>query len=684
VLGPVFRTYEPQRDRLIAVKAFRLDIVPEDVARLADALRRLVAAGIAHPNLVPVIDAGLEGTTAYLAMEYVAGETLDVALRHIAPAPLDRALTMLGPIAEALDAAWASGWGHGSLHVRDVFLAPGSAEVLVSGAGIVAALESVGIKPPIRRPYAAPERVAGEACDARADVYALGAIAHEILTRRRPAGPGEQDGALATTVSPERRVLVRRVLSSALASDPAHRFATATAFVEALAAIERGEDPTARLPELASSDDRETPAATLIAPALDLPAVAAPAPLANAAEEWSSPSPTRTPAPASLFDAPTRVHHTLDFERAPDDDVLPPPVEVPQAGADDFPAFPDEGAAPPVPDTAAPTVVYEPASADLADESPMRSVLEREFEPARQFEAEPEFEPRRDPDPAPEPPERFATFASRPRAEERETTRALGSILSAGPDFVPTRFPWGAVVAAALAGIALGGVGGYQFGLSRGGPAGAAPPPAVATAPPATATPGRVGAPGDTDVTVPPAPDPSRTQAAQQAPSPASVARTTRGRLAIRTVPTGGLVSLNGQTQGVAPQTIGDLPLGEHSIQVARPGYRTATQRVTLTADEPSRDVTVRLVRAAAPRPSPPPATTGFLTVNTRPAGARVFVDGRVVGQTPLSRTSLSPGSHPVRIEMTGYRTISTTIVVKAGEVTPVSVSLERGSGLYF
>src|SRR5262249_30283063 len=61
VLGPVFRTYDPQRDRLIAVKAFRLDLVPEDVARLADALRRLAAASPVHANLVPAVDAGLEG-----------------------------------------------------------------------------------------------------------------------------------------------------------------------------------------------------------------------------------------------------------------------------------------------------------------------------------------------------------------------------------------------------------------------------------------------------------------------------------------------------------------------------------------------------------------------------------------------------------------------------------------------
>ena len=214
-LGPVFRTYEPQRDRLVAVKAFRLDLVPEQVAELANSLRRLVGAKLTHPAIVAALDAGLEGTIAYLAMEYVAAETLDVALRHLAPAPLDRAWPILGRIAEAIDSGWAAGHGHGALHPRDVFVTPASQDIRVSGFGVVHALEHVGVKAPLRRPYSAPERVAGEPFDIGADVFSLGAIAHELLTGRRPAGPGEQDGALTTGTTPEQRVMIRRILSGA-------------------------------------------------------------------------------------------------------------------------------------------------------------------------------------------------------------------------------------------------------------------------------------------------------------------------------------------------------------------------------------------------------------------------------------------------------------------------------------
>ena len=273
VLGPVFRTFDPQRDRLVAVKAFRLEILPEQVARLADALRRLATAVPEHPGIVRPLEAGLEGTTAYLASEYVAAETLDVALRHLAPAPLARALPILAKLADAIDAAWEAGTGHGALHPRDVFVSversigsepPGAKppeivfDVRLTGVGVASALESIGVKGPVRRPYAAPERVNGEPWDLRADVYSLGAIAHELLTRRRPAGSGEQDGALTTDTSAEQRVQIRRVLSAVLAERPQHRFQSARAFTDALEAVSRGE-AVAAIPEIELEDDEVAP-----------------------------------------------------------------------------------------------------------------------------------------------------------------------------------------------------------------------------------------------------------------------------------------------------------------------------------------------------------------------------------------------------------------------------------------
>ena len=234
VLGPVFRSYDPQRDRLIAVKAFKLDIVPEDAERLAELLRAQCDGPSPDRTLVRLLETGVTGSTAYVAMEFATGESLDVALRHLAPLSLDRALPMLEAVAGAIDTAWAGGTGHGALHPRDIIVAPGTLDVRVTGFGIRPALETIGVVTAPRRPYSAPERGAAQPWDARADVYSLGAIAHELLTGRRPLGSGE----------PEESTLLHRVLAKAMAANPDDRFESARAFVDALDAVENSQEAT--------------------------------------------------------------------------------------------------------------------------------------------------------------------------------------------------------------------------------------------------------------------------------------------------------------------------------------------------------------------------------------------------------------------------------------------------------
>jgi serine/threonine protein kinase len=425
VLGPVFRTYDPQRDRLVAVKAFRLDIVPEEVARLAESLRRLAASEVRQPTMVAVLDAGLEGTTAYLAMEYVSAETLDVALRHLAPASLDAALPVLSQIAEAVDEGWAAGLGHGALHPRDVFVAASTHEVRVTGFGVVSALESVGVKTPARRPYSAPERVAGEPWDIRADVYSLGAIAHELLTRRRPAGPGEQDGTLATGTSPRQRVVIRRVLSAALAERPEHRFPSARAFLAALSAVAHGET-VVTLPEGADEEDGQEARPPAPVPAIVVPTSA----------ESSEPQGDQVVGTAS---------HSADVV----------PLPSPALGADGPWPLPDPSPAgdvasrpPEVPDSAR-------AGSAAADRW------------APKIEGAPAVPVR-----AARPPSVSLGGPSR------------GSLLLAPPPIVEApSFPWLAIGAATVAALVLGGVIGYGVGLRRGRPSPVPAAPVVTARP---------------------------------------------------------------------------------------------------------------------------------------------------------------------------------------------------------
>lgn len=237
-LGPVFRTYEPTRDRLVAVKAFRLDITPEQSHALADELAKASDAGLFHPSIVEPIAAGVEGTVAYRAEEYVAAESLDAAIRHHAPARPDRALQFVTQLAGAIDFARASGIGHGALHLRDIFVTP--EEARASGFGVVEALERTGVRAPVRRPYSAPERIAGEAWSTPADVFSLAAITYELLTGRRPSGTGEQIAPLTGEHLIEFGPGMRAVLARAMDDDPERRYATALGFASALEVAARG------------------------------------------------------------------------------------------------------------------------------------------------------------------------------------------------------------------------------------------------------------------------------------------------------------------------------------------------------------------------------------------------------------------------------------------------------------
>jgi hypothetical protein len=179
---------------------------------------------------------------------------------------------------------------------------------------------------------------------------------------------------------------------------------------------------------------------------------------------------------------------------------------------------------------------------------------------------------------------------------------------------------------------------------------------------------------------------PAAPPAATDAPPPVSA------RLQIRSTPSNAGVVVNGTWRGRTPLTLGDLAFGEYAVRVVEPGYEPATERVALSAATPSRVLTFALERPpAAARPSPPPtarrgqaappaASAGTLVVDSRPAGARVFVDGKPVGVTPVRLPGLSAGSHVVRLELAGYRSVATSERIVAGRETRVAVSLERVS----
>ncbi|HXT70786.1 MAG TPA: PEGA domain-containing protein [Vicinamibacterales bacterium] len=218
VLGPVFRSYDSQRERLVVIKAFRLDLPPSQIPVFVESLRGIVTRPVDAPGVVRAVDAGIEGNLPYLALEFVSTdhETLDAILRESRPMTAAVVSACCRSIAEAIDAAWDVGIGHGALHPRDVFVRAGG-EVTITGFGVAQALESAGARAAVRQPYAAPERAGGGSWDRRSDLFALGAMAQELVLKM--SAPS---------------VEVAAVLDKALADAPSERYASAAEFASAL------------------------------------------------------------------------------------------------------------------------------------------------------------------------------------------------------------------------------------------------------------------------------------------------------------------------------------------------------------------------------------------------------------------------------------------------------------------
>ena len=239
VLGPVYRARlsdrdPPDRDRVFALKAFHVDLTPEQTILFGDALTEIVGVGISHAALVSPVGAGVTDGVPYLAYEYVAADSLDVTMRHRAPAAAETVLPFIVQLAEGLDVAHGRGLAHGALHLRDVFVTPDLARV--SGFGIVAALHRVGQRCPLRRPYAAPEQMAGADWGPPADRYALAAVAYELITGRRAGGGGSRmAGHLEQVLDAGAAPRLMPLFEAALAADPDRRPPSAGQFADDLA-----------------------------------------------------------------------------------------------------------------------------------------------------------------------------------------------------------------------------------------------------------------------------------------------------------------------------------------------------------------------------------------------------------------------------------------------------------------
>jgi len=254
-MGVVYRGYDPLLDRYVAIKVLAPHLVwqQEFVERFLREAR--AAARLKHPNIVTIHDVGQQGGRYYFVMEYLEGRTLADVIRQRGPLPPKDVLSILRPLAGALDYAHHRGLVHRDIKSGNIIVGPEGLATLTD-FGIVRAAQETRLTATgtiVGTPeYMSPEQAKGLAVDARSDQYSLAVVAYEGLSGRVPF---EAESTLALLhkivydppppirqARPDLPVHVEDVLAKALAKEPGSRYAQVSAFVDALGRALAGEE----------------------------------------------------------------------------------------------------------------------------------------------------------------------------------------------------------------------------------------------------------------------------------------------------------------------------------------------------------------------------------------------------------------------------------------------------------
>jgi serine/threonine-protein kinase len=189
--GAVYAAWDRELERDIAVKALRHDVFP--TPQLLERFKReaRVVAKLRHPNIVPIFSVGEGDGLAYMTMPRLDGESLRTLLAREGPLEVEPALQIAVGVARALETAHGAGVIHRDVKPDNLMLEGAKRRVALMDFGIAratggASLTGTGLV--VGTPaYMSPEQARGEPdIDQRTDIYALGAVAYEMLAGSLP------------------------------------------------------------------------------------------------------------------------------------------------------------------------------------------------------------------------------------------------------------------------------------------------------------------------------------------------------------------------------------------------------------------------------------------------------------------------------------------------------------------
>jgi hypothetical protein len=196
-MGVLYLAFDPVTEREVALKVLRVDSADLRERFLREAR---LAARLQHPNIVTIYDVGAHEDQPFIAMEFIAGETLGQLVQRRAPLTLSRRIALMEQVCVGLAYAHRHGIVHRDVKPANLMISRDSGVLKVLDFGVAGRVDAdAGLQNQMLMGtpnYMSPEQVVGQASDQRSDIFSVGLVLYELLTYRQAFSGESQQSIL--------------------------------------------------------------------------------------------------------------------------------------------------------------------------------------------------------------------------------------------------------------------------------------------------------------------------------------------------------------------------------------------------------------------------------------------------------------------------------------------------------